>query len=267
MLRAASRGRIDIDEPMARSWVDPDLADDPRHRQLTVRHALTHRTGFPNWRNGRLAFQFDPGTSVRYSGEGFEYAARYTERRAGEPFEALAQRLVFAPAGMRDTSYTKRAAFDDRVAHPRLADGSWIAPSLRTSFVASDDVHTTAADYARFLLAAGKRQGLSSKIAAERERIQSSTRETQCKKGKEAVCPEESGFGLGWDVMRFGNRRTLWHTGKDSGTFTLAFITPATGEGLVILTNGDEGYKVVLPIFEAVAADPRILAYLRAQVE
>jgi CubicO group peptidase (beta-lactamase class C family) len=267
MLRAASAGKIDLDEPMARAWVDPDLTGDPRHAQLTARHSLTHRSGFPNWRTGRLAFEADPGARIRYSGEGFEYAARYTERRAGETFEALAERLVFAPAGMRATSYTRRDWFGARVAQPRMPDGRWVTPTIRTNFVASDDVHTTASDYARFLLSAARRQGLTPALAAERERIQSSTRETQCKAGREAVCPDQSGFGLGWDVMRFGDRATIWHTGKDEGTFTFAYVTPETGEGLVILTNGDEGYKVVLPIMEAVGADPRILAYLRTHVE
>lgn len=267
MLRAASEGKIDIDEPMARAWVDPDLAADPRHTQLTARHSLTHRSGFPNWRNGRLALEADPGTRIRYSGEGFEYAAHYTERRAGEPFETLAQRLVFGPAGMRETAYTRRDWFGDRVAQPRMTDGSWVTPTIRTAFLASDDVHTTGTDYARFLLSAAARQGLTPALGAERERIQSDTLASNCKRGRESVCPQQHGFGLGWDVMRFDGRATIWHTGKDRGTFTLAYVTPQAGEGLVILTNGDEGYKVVLPIMRAIGADPRIVAYLGLQEE
>jgi CubicO group peptidase (beta-lactamase class C family) len=266
MLRSVSSGAVVLDEPMAGSWVDPDIADDLRHRLLTLRHVLTHRTGFPNWRSGKLSFQSDPGAKVGYSGEGFEYAARYTQRRTGETFEALAERLVFAPAGMRETAYTKRGWFGDRLAHPRAADGRWLDPVIRTSFVASDDLHTTATDYARFLVSAAARQGLGAGLGRERERVQSSVRDTICTPAREPVCPQEAGFGLGWDVMRFGEDVTLWHTGSDAGTFAVAFITPRTGEGIVILTNGDGGHKVVLPILEAAGVDRRIVAYVRAQV-
>ena len=54
----------------------PDIAHDPRHAKLTPRIALSHQTGFPNWRprcaprsrcapNGQLAFLFDPGVTPR----------------------------------------------------------------------------------------------------------------------------------------------------------------------------------------------------------
>jgi len=66
VLRLSATGAFSIDEPMAPIWVDPNVADDPRHELLTPRHALAHQTGFPNWRSqaddNRLAFSFTPGT-------------------------------------------------------------------------------------------------------------------------------------------------------------------------------------------------------------
>lgn len=50
ILRLASEGRIVLDEPMSRYWVDPDVFADPRHKLLTPEIALSHRTGFRNWR-------------------------------------------------------------------------------------------------------------------------------------------------------------------------------------------------------------------------
>ncbi|MEA2465793.1 MAG: hypothetical protein QOJ98_3540, partial [Acidobacteriota bacterium] len=49
-LRLVSVGKWDLDEPLANYWTDPDVASDPRAKQLTTRHVLTHRTGFKNWR-------------------------------------------------------------------------------------------------------------------------------------------------------------------------------------------------------------------------
>src|SRR5579863_8208223 len=109
ILRLASAGKLSLDEPMWPYWIDPDLAADPRAKLLTPRMALDHQTGFANWRQetgGKLAFIRDPGTAFGYSGEGYQYVARFAEKKTGQPFEKLAQSLVFDPAGMTRTAYT-----------------------------------------------------------------------------------------------------------------------------------------------------------------
>lgn len=62
VLRLAAKGKLSLDEPMESYWSDPDLKDDPRRKRLTPRMALSHQTGFPNWRNPEtgLAFDRDP---------------------------------------------------------------------------------------------------------------------------------------------------------------------------------------------------------------
>lgn len=268
VVRAASAGGFSLDEPMYPYWVDPDVASDPRHRLLTPRMALTHRTGFANWRSdsgGRLVFRTEPGAEVHYSGEGFEYLARFVERRLATPFEQLAERLVFRPGGMSRTAYTRRPWFDSSLAVPYGEAGEALTPTVRDRFVASDDVYTTAADYGRFLAGVARGQGLTPAFAADRDRIQVSTRAASCAGAKAATCPDDMGWGLGWDVAVFGPDRVLWHTGADAGTFTFAYVIPRTGEGAVILTNSAGGYRVVLPVLERLGTHARFLAFLRAQ--
>lgn len=264
VLRAASLGELDLSEPMMRYWVDPDIAADPRHRLLTPRHALTHRTGFPNWRSGELEFQADPGTVIGYSGEGFEYLARYAERKNGESFESMAARLVLDPAGMSETAYTDRAWFRGRLAAPFDNEGKALASIVSERFSASDDLHTTARDYARFLLSVARQQGLNGEIGTERGQVQASTLARTCPPEQVAACPDEAGFGLGWDVLRFGERTILWHTGEDTGAFALVYIIPQTGEGIVILTNSQKGPRIVLPLMKEAGTDPQFLAFLKA---
>jgi len=99
---------------MAPDWIDPDIEDNPWSKLLTLRMCLSHRTGFANWRyqtKNVLTFQWEPGTKTGYSGEGFDYAARFAERKTGRPWEELAQQYVFDPAGMR-TPRTRRALVD-----------------------------------------------------------------------------------------------------------------------------------------------------------
>lgn len=268
VLRLASRGRLSLDEPMYPYWVDPDLAADQRHKLLTPRIALSHRTGFPNWRfltGDKLVFQFDPGTSVAYSGEGYEYVARFAERRTGTSFEALARELVFGPIGMKRTAYTAQPWFEGRLAHSAAADGSPVEPSVRSTYLASDDLHTTAEDYARFMVSAMNRERLTPAIARERERVQASNRARNCQGAKAATCPPDLGFGLGWDLLVYPDRTILWHTGADRGEFALGWFSPSTRDGAIILTNSGAGYLMILPVLERLPTDPAFLAFLRAQ--
>ncbi len=107
-LRFASEADLSLDAPMADVWIDPDLADDARATRLTPRLALSHRTGFPNWRyqtGGVLKFESDPGERFGYSGEGFEYLHTYLDGVSGKPLNALAQTLVLDPAKMSSTYF------------------------------------------------------------------------------------------------------------------------------------------------------------------
>src|SRR6266852_3929780 len=79
ILRLASKGKLSLDEPVSTFWIDPDVKDNPWNKLLTPRLCLSHQTGFANWRdqNGVLKFQWQPGTSTGYSGEGYDYVARF----------------------------------------------------------------------------------------------------------------------------------------------------------------------------------------------
>jgi CubicO group peptidase (beta-lactamase class C family) len=269
VLRLASAGRLSLDEPMHPVWTDPDVAGDPRHKLLTPRLALSHRTGFPNWRflaaDKRLAFAHAPGEGVGYSGEGYEWVSRFAARKAGEDFEALAQRLVFDPAGMKDTAYTRRAWFAGRLAVGSDEAGKPVEAVLRDAYLASDDIHTTAADYARFMIGAMNRHGLTPEIAAQRGTVQASTRDRHCAGDKDKACPLELGFGLGWEVQRFAGRTILFHTGVDRGEFTLAFFDPGTRSGTVVLTNSRNGAFAIVDVLDRIGIPPELLAFLHSQ--
>jgi CubicO group peptidase (beta-lactamase class C family) len=88
ILRLASEQKLSLDEPIAPYWTDPDIKDNPWSKLLTPRICLSHQTGFTNWRyqtKGVLTFQWEPGTKTGYSGEGFDYAARFAEKKTGQP--------------------------------------------------------------------------------------------------------------------------------------------------------------------------------------
>ncbi len=269
VLRLASEGKLSLDEPMSKDWTDPDIAADPRAKLLTPRLALDHQTGFPNWRRetgGRLAFVKDPGTGFGYSGEGYQYVARFAEQKTGQTFEQMAQRLIFTPAGMTRTSYTRRDWMEGHIARPTARDGTWLEPVIGDQFVAADLVYTTPAQYAGFMESLLSGAGESPAIRTLRESVLTDRKAEMCVGKMALICPDQVGFGLGWEVAKTHGKTFLMHTGMDEGVFTLAYFDPGARSGLVIFTNSANGPRLILPLLKLLGADPDFVAYLEAQV-
>lgn len=104
--RLAERGIINLDTPLYRYLPYPDIAYDERYKLITAKHVLTHRTGFPNWREGKLDLKFTPGTSYGYSGEGFEYLKMVVEKVTGKKVEQVLQEEVIQPMGLYHTFFS-----------------------------------------------------------------------------------------------------------------------------------------------------------------
>ncbi|PTB97107.1 serine hydrolase [Marivirga lumbricoides] len=236
-LKLVSAGQWDLDEPIYKYWIDPDLKNEDRIKKLTTRHILSHQTGFPNWRenneNGKLHFEFTPGTQYQYSGEGFEYLRKALEKKFDKSLNQLATELIFEPLKMTDTQYIWNEATDEsRVALGYDKEGNTYETYKRKNENAADDLLTTIEDYAAFLISTMKGEGLSEKVSKEMQSNQVAT-----KNGKH--------FGLGFEVYNFKNGDyALSHGGADNGVQTIVFIFPKTQKGLIIFTNVDDGYKV-----------------------
>jgi CubicO group peptidase (beta-lactamase class C family) len=255
ILRLASAGRLSLDEPLSAYWTDPDVKDNPWSALLTPRLCLSHQTGFPNWRyqtKGVLEFQWEPGTKTGYSGEGYEYLARFVEKKTGQSFEDIAKQYVFAPIGMNDTSYTPQPWWEDRQAKP-------FESKPRTQLNAADLLRSTIGDYAKFVVSVMHNEGVSKGIAAERHKITRNlvTPEKQavlCEDAKDpARCKVAEGPGLGWRIVTINGETIVDHSGNDGDVKTFAFFVPAKQTGAVIFTCGNDDD------FEAIERHKRVI--------
>lgn len=267
ILRLAGRGLISLDEPMDAWWTDPDIAGDARRLQLTPRMALTHTTGFPNWRflvpGRKLAFTSPPGERFGYSGEGFEYVARFAERKLDRPFPGLVDEVLFTPLGMADTAIVVDRADAERVARPvddaGLVREPWCRPEGSGycrpdgSYSAADDMVTTVRDYAVFLRAVLDGAGYGPGIVADRDQVQAD-------KGDQSVvdcaipdtpCPDQQGYGLGFNVLRYGDITVLGHGGADWSELAVTYVSRPSRSGVIIFLNA--------PNRRALAAMPELL--------
>lgn len=122
---------------------------------------------------GELPLEFSPGTAWNYS-VSTDVLALAVQRLAGEPFERLVERRIFAPLGMFDTAFhvppEKVHRLGDAwrldpelgtVLYDRGADSSWASPPVFLS--GGGGLVSTAADYhlfCRMLLGRGTLGGV-----------------------------------------------------------------------------------------------------------
>ena len=233
VLKLIDKGLLDLDEPLYKYWIDPDLKNDKRYKELTPYLVLTHQTGFPNWRymtdSNKLHFQFDPGGKYQYSGEGFEYLRKAIEKKIGKSIETLAQENLFKPAGMDDTRFWWDTKMDEsRYARNFDKNGNLIETEKYYEANAAANLLTTVEDYGRFMAYVLNGAEIDKELFQKMQEQHVELRENDF-------------FGLGWEILTgFSNGEfAMLHTGKDPGVSTLAIMFPKSKNGYVIFLNGD----------------------------
>lgn len=238
-LRLVAAGKLQLDEPLAKYWVDPDIQADQRHLLLTPRIVLTHQTGFANWRyleeDNTLRFHFEPGTQHQYSGEGFEYLRRALEHKFGQPLETLAQQYVFTPAGMTDTYFWWTPEVDEQ-RYARNHDSKSTAFELEKYYQANAAANllSTVQDYSKFMLF----------VLAQEQAMPAIFQDMLAQ--HVSIGPEHY-FGLGWEIFTSfaGGESLLLHSGRDPGVSAFAVFSPQSHKGYVIFLNGDNAAPVL----------------------
>jgi hypothetical protein len=209
-LKLVSSGKWDLDEPIFKYWTDPDVAEDPRSKELTTRHILSHQSGFPNWRysnkSNKLTFQFSPGTQYQYSGEGMEYLRKALERKFAKLLNELATDLIFKPLSMDDTEYIWNSNVDEtRFAKGYDNHGNSYETIKNKTPNGAADLLTTIEDYGKFLISVMNGDGISEKVFTDM-----TTHQVESTKGKH--------FGLGFEIYDFKDGQyALSHGGADKG--------------------------------------------------
>ena len=273
--------RIDLDRPLAEYVAASDLPDDPRSKQITARHVLSHTTGWQNWRNNReqkLSFGFSPGERFGYSGEGYYLLQRVVEKVADRGFEEFMRERLLKPLGMMRSSYAWAVEHEPQVAtgHNGRAQPQdiWNARQGRRLLdiaakekrpLASwrhEDTVKAMAEIDREMPAlpnfmipncAGSLLTTANEYAlflarmmdgAARHDVGISEASRRDMLTPQVKLNSALSWGLGWGLELENNTTAFWHWGDNGVYKAFTLGDPVRRNAIVVFTNGSNGHKL-----------------------
>lgn len=263
-MRLREAGRLDLDADVA--GVLPLKSDHP----ITTRALLSHTAGLPGGGftgydaqgplptpsqilRGESPAQNPPvsvtGSPVyRYSSLGYVALQQVLAPSGADDFATLAQRLVLRPLAMTRSFFAAAPVGGQAaaVAHGHDLAGTPLPGGFRRHpELAAAGLWSTSEDMARLL------------IAVDRASRGESPGFLRAESARALLTPVGEGYGLGFELDGSGLAETVGHSGSNVGYKALMLIHPRTGQGAVVLTNGDGGWPLIEALVRAIAAEYR----------
>jgi len=272
-LQLVQQGKLSLDEDVNRklvSWKVPEN-EFTRNEKVTLRRLLSHTAGLnvPSV-GGYLAGESlpttvqildgqkpannepvradrTPGKEFRYSGGGYVAVQLLLMDVTHKSFPELMHELVFEPLGMTRSTFEVplRKSLWPEAAKPYTSNGTLAERGWPLGYpaMAPAGLWTTPSDLSRFAMEVqkaydGHSKLLSSALAHEMVAYQS-----------------DEIYGLGVALAQRRHPLRFWHSGANGNYKCLFEAFAATGQGLVIMTNGDGGLRLIGEIQRAVAQE------------
>ncbi len=187
-----------------------------------------------------------PSLQFSYSGGGYCVLQQLLVDVTGTPFPELARELVLDPLGMADSTYEEplpehlwpRAASGHRQGGKPVEGGWHVYPEM-----AAAGLWTTPTDLARFLTGVQRAKAGAPATILPRELAD------------EVLRPQASNvaYGLGFRLEGEGPSLLFGHGGDDQGFIAWMGAYAEVGLGAVVMTNADDGWRLIGPLRDAIA--------------
>ena len=267
------QGRIELDESVnhaLRSWKIPnDLI--ARGDAVTVRMLLNHTDGLehagtdsyppfsardrlpslpqilrglPPARRTGVSVVSIPGKTFAYSAAGYEVLQQLVTDVSGQTFEQYMQASVFAPLGMKSSTFAgplpeslrSRAATGHYAGGERMPGRYRLGPELAVA-----GLWTTPTDIAQYILSVQR-----SHTGAEGEPL-------AAEMTRQMLTPGLGGRGLGPAISGSGESSRFGHDGFNEG-FESSFIAyEGRGQGAVVMANSGFAFMLIKEVLSSVS--------------
>lgn len=270
-LRLVEQGKLALDGDANRqltSWKIPQN-DYTRSKAVTLRMLLNHSAGmtvhgYSGYAQGQpvpsllqlldgvapansepVRVDLAPGSTWRYSGGGYEIVQLMVSEASGQSFDRYMQTAVLDRMGMDQSSFAPLpAAQRNLAATAYYGDGKAVAGEWHIyPESAAAGLWSTPTDLARVVLEVQQAEaGKSDKILSQN--IASSM-----------LMHGLGQYGLGFFVDKVGERTSFGHSGGTVGFRSQLYGYTHSGQGVVIMTNSDNGAALIDEILGSVAAE------------
>lgn len=264
LVAAEGDGKISIDDRVEK-WF-PGLT---RGGDVTLADLAHHVSGYPDYypldyvdramarprpvadvigEFGRRPLDFEPGTRWSYSNTGYLILGHAIEKASGESFEAVLEKRLLAPLGL------KRTRYEPKPTEPGLAAGT-------TSFALGSPEPATP-EGAGWIGAAGGLWSTASDLLAwdlalvDGKAIPAALYRTMIAPRRLAD-GRSTGYGLGLGIREEGGTLVLAHSGGVSGFNSRNTVVPSTRSAVVLLANSDAASPALQSLTESIL--PRLL--------
>lgn len=211
-------------------------------RAVTPELVLSHSTGLPNWVDGNAdQFTLSHRSNKRfsYSGEGFYYLQRVIEKLTRKSLQQLAQQEIFGPLRMSQSSFSfpEGTGVKFAVGHNAMMEPQPVTGKPNENAGAS--LTTTAADYARFIVACLEEKNKGFKDFFQEKVLMTEDRDAKGILSQETL--SSVAWGLGWGIERTANGPVAFHWGDVPNFKAFVAINLKDKKAIVYFTNSENG--------------------------
>jgi CubicO group peptidase (beta-lactamase class C family) len=266
-LHLVEAGSLDLDadaNDFLRSWKIPkskytQTGPEGVHSKVTLRGLLSHTAGinifgYPGYPSGSELPTLQqilngkppatskpvrvvqvPGTAFKYSGGGYLVVQQMIEDVTGKPLAVLAKEFIFDKLGMTNSTFDSKPpqAYLPRAATAHSKTGEPVPGKWHTyPEQAAASLWSTPSDLARLIIEVLKSLKNESNHVLSAEMT------------RQMLIPQIGIGGVGFNIVIKDDMTRFGHPGWNEGFHSIIIGCPETGQGIVWMTNGENGRRL-----------------------
>lgn len=265
VMKLVEEGKVKLDDPLVQhiySWQFPQTDND--FQSITIRQLLSHSSGLslgtigleyapdedsPSLRESlskEVKMIREPGEAFSYSNVGYHLLELLIEDVTGRSFSEYMQKEILNPLGMKSAGFDWSENFEPPVPKGYDQKGKPI-PVYVYSEKAAGGLFANAEDIAQFVASGMANDLFSPANDLSEQSILELYKPVIETTGPYGIVSEQ--YGLGHFIEKLpGGQKAVFGGGQGHGWMTHFHMVPATGDGIVILTNSSRSWPVISSI-------------------